>query len=159
MDEYIKKARQILAENIYCTIATSSKEGIPWISPVFFGYDEKFNIYWISDKNAKHSKLIHSNPKIAIVIFNSKAPEGKGDAIYIEAEAHELTNEKEIKKGVKIRDSRAKIEEFRVKKIEEVMNDGAWRIYKAIPRKISKLTKGEYINDQYVDKRIDISLK
>jgi len=56
-------------------------------------------------------------------------------------------------------DSRAKIEEFRVKKIEEVMNDGVWRIYRAIPRKISKLTKGEYINDQYVDKRIEIPIK
>jgi len=159
MNRDIHKAKQILKENIYCTIATSTKNGTPWISPVFFGYDESTNIYWISDKNARHSQLIRQNPKVAIVIFNSKAPEGKGDAIYIEAEAHELTNKDEVKEGIKIRDSRAMIEKFRVKEIEEVIGNGIWRVYKAMPRKISKLTKGEYINGQYVDKRIEISLK
>lgn len=159
MNKSIEKAKQILAENIYCTVATASSNGIPWISPVFFGYDEGFNIYWISDKNSKHSQLIRQNPKVAIVIFNSQAPEGKGDAVYIEAEAYELIDENEVKEGIRIRDSRAKVEEFRVKKIEEVINDGVWRIYKATPIKISKLTSGEYINGQYVDKRKEVSLK
>lgn len=159
MNKSIEKAKQILAENIYCTVATTSISGIPWISPVFFGYDKDFNIYWISDKNSKHSQLIRQNPKVAIVIFNSQAAEGKGDAVYIEAEAYELTDENEVKEGVRIRDSRAKVEEFRVKKIEEVINDGVWRVYKAVARKISKLTSGEYINGQYVDKRKEVSLK
>ncbi|MBI4098194.1 MAG: pyridoxamine 5'-phosphate oxidase family protein [Candidatus Levybacteria bacterium] len=159
MKDLVEKAKQILAENIYCTIATSSLTGTPWISPVFFGYDEDFNIYWISDKDAKHSRLIRQNPHVAIVIFNSQAPEGKGDGVYIEADVYELASKDEVKKGVKIRDSRAKIKKFRVQKIEEVMNDSAWRVYKAVPKTISKLTKGEYVNGQYVDKRIEIPLK
>lgn len=40
------------------TVATASSEGEPWISPLFFGYNEKFNLYWASDKDAKYSKLI-----------------------------------------------------------------------------------------------------
>lgn len=159
MDERVKKAKQILSENIYCTVATSSPSGNPWISPVFFGYDDDFNIYWISDKNSKHSQLIRENPQVAIVVFNSQAPEGKGDGVYIEAEVHELSSKDDIENGVKIRDNRAKIKKFRVKKIQEVMGDGVWRVYKAIPKKISKLTKGEFVNGQYVDKRIEILLK
>lgn len=159
MNKRAEKAKQIIAENIYCIVATASSDGVPWISPVFYGYDEDYNIYWISDKNSKHSQLIRQNPKVAIVIFNSQAPEGEGDAVYMEAKVYELTDENEVKEGVKIRDSRAKVEEFRVKKIEEVTGEGIWRVYKAVPSKISKLTSGEYINGQYVDKRIEVSLK
>ncbi len=72
--DYTKKAKEIIENNIYCTVATSTKDGKPWISPVFFGYDENYNIYWVSDKNAKHSELIRNNPSVAIVIFNSQAP-------------------------------------------------------------------------------------
>lgn len=48
--------------------------------------------------------------------------------------------------------------EFRIKNIAEVTADDIWRIYQATPTNISKLTKGEYINGQYVDRRIDIRL-
>ena len=50
-------------------------------------------------------------------------------------------------------------EEFRIKKIEEVTEGGVWRIYKATPQNISKLKDGEYVNQQYVDRRIEINLR
>lgn len=158
MDNYIEKAKKIISENIYMTIATSSLDGSPWISPVFFSYDKNYNLFWVSDKNSKHSRLIRNNPKVAIVIFNSQIPEGEGDGVYLEAEACELTDVEEIKKAIIIRNQRATVDEFRVKQISEVTRDGVWRIYKAIPKNISKLTDGEFVNGQYVDKRIEIDL-
>lgn len=155
----VEKAKQILEDNIYCVIASSSKDGKPWISPVFYGYDENYNIYWISDKDARHSELIRNNPQVAIVIFNSQAPEGKGDGVYFEAMVEEINDVEEAEKAYKIRDKRAKIPEFKVKKVDEVIGNGQWRVYKAVPFSVSKLSRGEYINGQHVDKRYEIELK
>jgi general stress protein 26 len=159
MDEYVTKAKQIIAENIYCTVATASLEAKPWISPVFYAYDDQYNIYWVSDKNALHSKNIKANPQGAVVIFNSQAPEGEGDGVYIDAKVEEVIDEKEIEYAINMRNMRVTMDEFKVKNSEEITGEGAWRMYKATPLKISKLTEGEYVNGQYIDKRIDFDLK
>ena len=157
-NKYIEKAKEIVHENIYMTIATASKEGLPWVSPVFFAYDSEYNLYWVSNKNSLHSTLIRSNPQVAIVIFNSKAPEGEGDGVYFEANVNELNNEDEINKAMELLNQRVTKDEFRVKKIGEVANDGVWRIYKATPSKVSKLTEGKFVNGQYIDTREEIKL-
>lgn len=158
MDEYVNKAKQIITENIYCTIATASLDSKPWISPVFYAFDEELNIYWVSDKNALHSKNLRENPQGAIVIFNSQAPEGEGDGVYIEAKLIELTDDAEVKYAIDLRNKRVTQDEFKVKNIQEVTGKGEWRVYKAIPLKTSKLTEGEYLNGQYIDKRVEIEL-
>lgn len=151
-------AKKIIEENIYCTIATSSLEGKPWISPVFFAYDDRYNIYWVSNKDALHSQNIKLNPSIAIVFFNSKAPEGEGDGVYFEANAQELSHDTEIDQAIMLFNSRVTKDEFRIKNKDKVTNSGVWRIYKATPIMISKLTEGEEKNGQYIDKREEINL-
>ena len=49
-------------------------------------------------------------------------------------------------------------DEFQIKKLEDVRKEGVWRIYKAVPSRVSKLTEGELINGQHVDKRVEIDL-
>jgi len=149
-------AKKVIAENIYIVIATATSDGKPWISPVFFAYDDKYNLFWVSDKNANHSKLIRANPRVAIVIFDSTAPQGDGDGVYFEAKAHELEDDREIERAIEVLGKRVTKEIFRVKNKGEVKGSSAWRIYKAIPLKVSKLTDGEIIDGQYVDKRTDI---
>lgn len=158
MQDYVAGAKEIIKGNIYCAISTASTDGKPWISPVFFAYDDNYNIYWVSNKDSRHSKLIRSNPQVAIAIFNSQVPEGEGDAVYFEANVIELTDEKDIKAAMEIMDKRVTKDEFRVKRLEDVTKEGIWRIYKAVPSSVSKLTEGEFINGQYVDKRVDIEL-
>ncbi len=158
MNNYSQEAKQIIADHIYMTIATASKNGQPWISPVFFAYDDKYNLYWVSYKNARHSSLIKDNPQVSIVIFNSQAPEGEGDGVYFEAEVEEITENKEIQFAMNVLGKRVTKEEFRVKKVEEVTEEGAWRIYKAKPLKITKLSRGTTVNGQYIDERVEVSL-
>ncbi len=155
----MKKAKRIISKNIYMTIASSSKGGKPWISPVFFVYDNNYNLYWVSNKNARHSKLVNKNPQAAIVIFDSSAIEGQGDGVYFETKVDVVKNEMEIKAAIDLFNKRVTQDDFRIKKVGEVTRDGVWRIYKAIPYKASKLTEGEFVNGQYVDKRIEIDLK
>lgn len=151
-------AKNVIANNRYMTLSTASSDGKPWISPVFFSYDDQFNLYWVSNKNSRHSTLIRQNPQVAIVIFNSQAVDGEIDAVYIEAAVSELDDAKEIDIAVEALGRRYQKEEFRVKSMDAVTKDAVWRIYKATPKAISKLTEGEYINGQYVDKRIEIKL-
>jgi uncharacterized protein YhbP (UPF0306 family) len=157
MTTYAKAAQEIIENNIYMTIATASTDGKPWISPVFFAYDKEYNLFWVSNKNSRHSTLIRSNPQVAIVIFDSKASEGTGDAVYIEAHVIELVNAADLKSAMEAYASRATIDECIPKNIEEVTKDAIWRIYKAVPKKVSKLGGHEYINGQYADKRIEIN--
>lgn len=158
MDKYIEGAKKIIADNIYLTLATSSKKGKPWISPLFFAYDEKYNLYWVSNKNSLHSKLVRQNPKVAITIFDSHAPEGLGDGVYFEASAKELENIRDIEIAITALNKRVTKEEFSIKNIEQITKKGIWRVYKATPTKIWKLTEGEFINGQNVDRKVEIKL-
>ncbi len=128
MNKYIEKAKQIIAENIYMTIATASTEGKPWVSPVFFAYDDSYNLYWVSNKDARHSKLINNNPKVSIVIFNSQAPEGDGDGVYFEGTAQALEDRNEIQSAMEVLNKRITKHEFSIKKIDEVTDTGLWRL-------------------------------
>ena len=159
MKNYKEQAKKIIADNMYMTVATASLDGNPWISPVFFAYDDIYNLYWVSDRSSRHSDLIRENSKVAIVIFDSSAPEGEGDGVYFEAQVEELNDTQEVEKAMSLLSNRVIQEEFRIKKIDEVTNEGAWRIYKATPQNISKLKEGEYVNGQYVDRRIEVNLE
>ena len=156
-DPNLEKAKKIIEENLYITIATATKDGKPWISPVFFRYDKTYNLFWVSNKNALHSKLIRENPQVAIVIFDSSVPEGQGNGVYFEANSHELENESEIKHAMKILDKRVTKDEFRVKGIGQVTTESVWRIYRAVPEKVW-VSGSELINGHPVDTRVEVDL-
>ncbi len=159
MNPEAETAKKIVADNFYMTIASASLNGQPWISPVFFAYDSDYNLYWVSNKDSLHSNLIRSNPKIAVVIFNSQAAQDDVDAVYFEADAFELHDAHRIKHAAATLRQRVIKDEFKVYNLEQVTNNATWRIYQAIPKSMSKLTKGTYIDGQYVDKRIPIEPK
>jgi len=153
-----EKAEEISKEIRYLVIATSSKDGKPWISPVFYAFDDDYNLYWVSSKNSRHSELIRENPKVAVVIFNSTKGEGKGDAVYIEANVQELTDEKEIEEAMKFYDSRASKPELRVKDPQNVVGEKEWRLYKATPKMVFKSSDPVEVNGQRIDTRNQIDL-
>ncbi len=159
MDNYLQQAKEIISKNIYMVIASASRAGEPWISPVFFAYDYHYNLFWVSNKESRHSTLIRNNPRVAIVIFDSHAPEGEGNGVYIEATIDELTDEEDITQAMKVLSKRVTRDECRVKKIEEVTGDGMWRIYRATPMKMYTLDEGKYVNGQYVDTRAEINFR
>lgn len=156
MKDYVAEAKKIIEENIYLTVATSDGSK-PWISPLFFAYDQNYNFYWVSGKDALHSKLIRSNPQVAIVIFDSRAPEGDGDGVYFEATCVELTSEEDISKAMAVLNKRITRDEYKIKDVGGVTGEGLWRIYKATPQKTYKLSE-TVINGQYIDKRVEITL-
>lgn len=124
------RAQQILNDIQYATLATSDNAGNPWNTPVFFAYDERHNIYWSSHPDSVHSQNIVSNGKTFIVIYNSKASEGEGVGLYIEASVSVLDETPDIKYALDlIGKRRGKPFEH----IEKFQSNGMQRIFKATP--------------------------
>lgn len=61
--------KSFLEKNKFVTLATSSLQMIPWISPVYFAYDQKNNLYWKSILNTQHSLNIKENSQISAIIY------------------------------------------------------------------------------------------
>ncbi len=81
---YGEMARHIIDQSRYMVIATSDKHARPWAAPVFFAYDDKFNLYFISAVDSKHAENISRNPYVAVSIFDSTQPIGMSDGVQIE---------------------------------------------------------------------------
>ena len=84
-------AKTIIDSNMYMTLGTANETGGPWVSPVYFSCAGYQQFYWISSLEARHSLNIAARPQISIVIFDSRVPVGKGQAVYMSAVAEELT--------------------------------------------------------------------
>jgi general stress protein 26 len=82
-EKHTAQVARILKNIRYATIATASKDGKPWNSPVAFYMDHELNIYWSSDKNSQHSQNIRANNEVFIVIYDSTVQEAEGEGVYI----------------------------------------------------------------------------
>jgi pyridoxamine 5'-phosphate oxidase-like protein len=78
-------ARSIVDSNLYMTLATANGGGDPWASPVYFAHRDYREFVWISKPEARHSRNLAERPEAGIVIFDSRAPIGTGQAFYVEA--------------------------------------------------------------------------
>lgn len=149
-----EKAKSIIEKIIYITIATVSKDGKPWNSPVYSAYDKKFNFFWASWKENEHSKNVRNNNDVFLVIYDSTAPEGTGEGVYIKAKAQELNDPKEIEHALKYLYGR---KNKMPRKVVEFLSDFPRRVYKAIPEKFWINTDGE-ISGNFIDKRVEVNL-
>lgn len=152
----MERAKEIISKIIYITIATASKDGQPWNTPVYSAFDENFNFYWSSWKENQHSKNIAENNNVFIVIYDSTVPEGTGEGVYVKAKAYPLSNEGEIRQALALLYTR-KNQNPEKRKPEEFLGDNPRRVYKAIPEKFWMNGDGD-INGRFVDTRVEINL-
>lgn len=149
-----KRAVEILRQIKYATVATASKDGKPWNSPVACVHDNRLNLYWFSDKEGRHSQNVHENEDVFIVIYDSTVPEGDGEGVYIEAKAVELTDPEEILRARKIKKG-----EGYDGSADDFLGDAVRRVYKATPQRIwmndAEVKDGVFIRDY----RVEVSLE
>ena len=81
---------QLLNANHYCVLATADAAGEPWATPVFFAARHARELFWVSSPTSRHSRNIAVRPTIGITIFDSTAPIGGAEALYLEAHAGPL---------------------------------------------------------------------
>jgi len=143
------KGKKILKQIRYATLSTVDETGAPWAAPVWYVFDDNFDIYWWSPTEAQHSKNININPNIYVTIFNSALPEGEGIGLYLRVRASEVS-EGELDAAIELYNSSTKI--FKLDR-ENCTGSAPTKIYKAV-------TKEGWTNDGvtkegfYIDKRL-----
>lgn len=75
--EEVKIVKNIIASNLFMTLATSSNN-LPWSCPLFFASDKDLNLYFTSYNNSLHVKNIEQNSNVSASIFGSNAIPGTG---------------------------------------------------------------------------------
>ncbi len=130
--DHVAKAKEIIANIRYVTIASASNDGEPWGTPVLAAFDEAYNFYWTSLNNTQHSKNIQENPRVYLTCFDSTALPGDGGGVYVKARAVEMTDPAEIEQAIKILYTRKGKE---LRQAAEFIGDSIKRMYKATPEK------------------------
>jgi hypothetical protein len=83
-------ARAVIDVNLYMVLGTADEGGQPWVTPVFYSTGGYSDFYWVSNPDAMHSRNIAARPQISIAIFNSQAPVGTAQAVYMSGVAEEV---------------------------------------------------------------------
>ena len=154
MSDLSARAKEIIANIQYVTIASVDEDGQPWNAPVFYAYDENYNFYWGSHIDSQHSKNILANGKVFLVIYDSTVPAGEGEGVYVKATASEITEPDEIAEAHTL------IQERRPEpywKLEQVQSGSPVRLFKAVPEQVWVNDEGE-ANGTYIDIRTELQL-
>ncbi len=81
-DSLHETAARLLAENRYVVLATVDGAGSPWASPVWFAHRGLTTIVWVSSPDARHSRALAADPRIAVTVFDSSVVPNHGTAFY-----------------------------------------------------------------------------
>jgi len=124
----------------YLVLATADGTGRPWSSPVYFAHDGYAEFFWVSAPEAAHSRNIAARPQVGIVIFDSHAPIGTGQGVYMSAVAEQVAGD-DLTRGTETF-SRRSLAHGGVKwTVEDVQAESGLRLYRAIPESYSILAK------------------
>jgi uncharacterized protein YhbP (UPF0306 family) len=124
-------AKDIIDSNPYMTLATADGSGRPWVSPVYYAPDGYAEFYWVSSPEANHSRNIAARSEVAVVIFDSRAPVGRGQGVYMAALAEELTGA-DLDTGIAIFSRRSETHGAGGWTPEDVRPPARHRLYRAI---------------------------
>ena len=156
--EVIKTVIRLMRNNIYCVLSTCSIEGFPWGSPVFFAYDyeDGYNIYWCSAKQAKHSKNLSENSgRASIVIFDSSQSEGTAEGLYFSGIASEL-DPNQIEKVFTLMTNRARKQTTTTAK--DYLGDSPRTFYHFRPLQAWITGERLPVGNQLIDTKIKVNL-
>lgn len=90
---------EFLEHQFLLQVATSV-DNIPWVCTVCFGSDSRFNLYWFSRRNARHSKEIAINPIVAGTVAPPYVLGDKSRGLQLVGKATEIQTEEDIVPGL-----------------------------------------------------------
>jgi nitroimidazol reductase NimA-like FMN-containing flavoprotein (pyridoxamine 5'-phosphate oxidase superfamily) len=148
-----QKAKAIIDAIEYIDLATVTPDGHPWSSPLWYVRDDEYNFYFYSPKTSQHSQNIRTNGRGFVVIYDSRAPEGTGEGVYMTVMVRELTTETEIAGAL----TWVFAKKPKPKKVSDFMGDAPRRIYKVTPTAVW-MNDAELKDGLYLDFRVPVSL-
>jgi hypothetical protein len=125
-------AREILDSSFYMTLGTADADGRPWVSPVFFAASRYRDFYWLSSPEATHSRNLAVRPELSMVVFDSRAPVGSGQGVYLAATGAELDGD-DLARGLEVYPgARGLRAGARAVTAEQARPPAGYRLYRAI---------------------------
>jgi uncharacterized protein YhbP (UPF0306 family) len=124
-------ARSVIDANRYMVLGTADETGHPWVTPVWFASEDYLSFHWVSSPDAKHSRNLAAEPRVAIAIFDSSVPVGGAQAVYLKGVAEELTGA-ELERGVEVFDRVSRLDHARAYALDDVQGSAPIRLYRAI---------------------------
>ena len=89
-------ARRLLDASTLCAIATVVRGGRAHVNTAYFAWSPSFEIVWLSDPRAGHSRNLRANPSVAVAVYDSTQTWGTSDrGIQLFGEAREREDEAE----------------------------------------------------------------
>lgn len=138
-------ARDIIKSNIYLTLGTT--DGEPWVAPVYYCVDDKYNFYFMSQMDSLHSQHILNNPVVAFAIFDSHQKEGTGNGVQGKGRAY-LLKEEEWDEALRWYHTTF------IELTKEDLANSPYHFFKIIPETFYILDPDE----KHVDKRVEVNL-
>jgi pyridoxine/pyridoxamine 5'-phosphate oxidase len=123
-------ARAIIDANRYMTLATADAQGVPWASPVWYAPLDYREFFWVSDPEARHSRNLAGRPQLGIVFFDTHAPIGTGQGVYVEAVATQLTGS-DAERGINVFSQRSEAQGASAWTPADVRPPARLRLYRA----------------------------
>jgi pyridoxine/pyridoxamine 5'-phosphate oxidase len=123
-------ARAVIDANSYMTIATADQAGQPWPSPVWYAHAGYREFLWVSSPSTRHSRNLAEQPHAAIVIFDSHAPAGTAQAVYMTVTAAQVSPD-EVTGAVAVYSARSQALVGRQWGPEDVRAPARLRLYRA----------------------------
>jgi pyridoxine/pyridoxamine 5'-phosphate oxidase len=123
-------ARSVIDANRYMALGTADVKGHPWVTPVWFASEDYRNFHWVSSPDAKHSRNLAAEPRVAIAIFDSSVPVGGAQAVYMKGVAEELTGV-ELERSIEVFDRVSRLDHDRAYALDDVQGSALIRLYRA----------------------------
>lgn len=83
----------------FCTLATVDGNGV-WSNPVYFAWDENFNIFFISQPTSRHMKNITRDERVSLSIYSTRqSPFDDVAGIQLEGTATVLQDPGEVERA------------------------------------------------------------
>jgi len=87
---HLASAKAIIGKIHYINVATVNEDGSPWNTAVSATHDDQLVFSWGSSPDNVHSQNIRRDGRAFVTIYDSTAPEGTGEGVYLRGRAEEL---------------------------------------------------------------------
>lgn len=146
---------RLLAQHRYLVLGTADGEGRPWATPVFFAADGEHRILWVSAPESRHSRNIATRPDVAITVFDTGAPIGGAEALYLEATAGPVADDARTGALALLN---TRLPDGRRLGPDDVGPEGPMRLYQAtITRHFVLIRGGDARFDNVTDGRLEVN--
>ena len=141
-----RTARRLLDASTLCAIATVGRGDRAHINTAYFARSAAFDVVWLSEPGAAHSRNIRANRTTAIAVYDSSQSWGRPDrGIQLFGAATELT-------GAAARDAAAVYAKRFDRYRDEEMT--AYRFYVFRPRRLKLFDEREFGGGTFVTARV-----